>query len=81
MQVGFIQLFKLNAQAYIKVQNNRGYAPGLAWVRYNQKLAFHRGDMILRTILSILQMTHDPSLFLLGYTWMKCRDVINQLQP
>jgi hypothetical protein len=31
-----------------KVQNNRGYAPGLAWVRYNQKLAFHRDDMIIK---------------------------------
>jgi hypothetical protein len=28
--------FKLNVQAQIKVQNNKGYAPGLAWVRFNQ---------------------------------------------
>jgi hypothetical protein len=30
MQVGLIQLLKLNAQTKYKVQNNRGYAPGLA---------------------------------------------------
>ena len=25
-----------------------GYAPGLAWVRYNQNLAFHHGDTIIK---------------------------------
>ena len=34
------------------MQNNRGYAPELAWVKYNQKLAFHLRDMILGTIFS-----------------------------
>jgi hypothetical protein len=34
------------------VQNNRGYAPGLAWVKYNQKLAFHHGDMIFKRTIS-----------------------------
>ena len=48
MQVCFIQLLKLNAQAYNKVQNNRGYAPGLAWVRYNQG-SFHLGGMIIKS--------------------------------
>ena len=42
----------------IKVQNNRGYAPGLAWVRYNQKFAFHRGDPIIKApSFLLLQMT------------------------
>jgi len=34
------------------VQNNRGYAPGLAWVTYNQKLVFHLGDMISKSTIS-----------------------------
>ena len=34
MQVVSFNSLKLNAQAYDKVQNNRGYAPGLAWARY-----------------------------------------------
>ena len=50
----------------IKVQNNRGYAPGLAWVKYNQKLAFHLRDMIPSTIFSATSVdTIDPSSFLL----------------
>ena len=58
MQVGFIQLLKFNAQAKNKVQNNRGYAPGLAWVRYNQKLAFHHSDMIIKaSSFPLLQLT------------------------
>jgi hypothetical protein len=38
---------KLNTQEYRynKVQNNRGYAPGLAWVKDNQKLVFHLRDL------------------------------------
>ena len=39
---------KLNAQAKDKVQNNRGYAPELAWVRYNQ-VSFHLGGMIIKS--------------------------------
>ena len=28
------------------------YAPGLAWVRFNQKLAFHHGDTISKSTIS-----------------------------
>ena len=35
-----------------------GYAPGLVWVRYNQKLAFHHGDTIIKApSFPLLQMT------------------------
>ena len=35
-----------------------GYAPGLAWVIYNQKLAFHRGGTIIKApSFLLLQMT------------------------
>ena len=29
-----------------------GYAPGLAWVKYNQKLAFNHGVMIFKSTIS-----------------------------
>ena len=35
-----------------KVQKSRSYAPGLAWVRFNQKLAFHHGNMISKSTIS-----------------------------
>ena len=58
MQVVFIQLLKFNAQAKNKVQNNRGYAPGLAWVRYNQKLTFNHGDTVIKApSFSLLRST------------------------
>ena len=31
------------------MQKSRGYALGLALVKYNQKLAFHHGDTIIKT--------------------------------
>ena len=34
------------------MQKSRGYAPGLAWVKYNQKLVFHLGDTISKTTIS-----------------------------
>ena len=66
MPVGFIQLLKLNAQTQYKVQKSRGYAPGLVWVKYNQKLAFQLRDMIPGIIfLATLVDTIDPPSFLL----------------
>ena len=42
------------------MQNNRGYAPRLTWVRYNQKLAFHRGGPIIKAPSFLLfQMTPE----------------------
>ena len=47
------------------MQQSRGYAPGLAWVKYNQKLAFHLRDMIPGTIFSATPVDPiDPSSFL-----------------
>ena len=43
-----------------KVQKSRGYAPGLAWVRYNQKLAFHHCDTISKSTISLA--TPDASV-------------------
>ena len=34
------------------MQKSRGYAPGLAWIKYNQKLAFHLGDAISKITIS-----------------------------
>ena len=43
-----------------------GYAPGLVWVKYNQKLAFQLRDMIPGIIfLATLVDTIDPPSFLL----------------
>ena len=47
--------------------------------RYNQKLAFHYGKRSSRHhLFRYLGRLHDPSLFLLWYTWMQYRDVNNQ---
>ena len=63
------------------MQNNRGYAPELDWLRYNRKVAFH---MVTRSsrhhLFRYSDRLHDPSLFLLWYMWMQHRDVINQQQ-
>ena len=49
----------------LKYKKSRGYAPGLAWVKYNQKLAFHLCDMIHGTIFSTTPVDPiDPSSFL-----------------
>ena len=42
------------------MQKSRGYAPGLAWVTYNQKLVFHLGDMISKSTIS--PATPDDSM-------------------
>ena len=34
------------------MQKSRGYAPGLAYVRFNQKLAFYHGDTISKSTIS-----------------------------
>ena len=44
MQVGLFNSLKLKAQIEFKVQKSRGYAPGLAWIKYNQKLVFASSD-------------------------------------
>ena len=36
----------------LKCQKVGGYAPGLAWVKYNQKLAFHLDDTISKSTIS-----------------------------
>ena len=63
------------------MQNNRGYAPGLVWVKYNQKLAFHLRDMIPGTIFS--DTLDDSVIHRRPYYDMQCdvmQEVINQLQ-
>ena len=53
------------------MQKSRGYAPGLAWVRFNQKLAFHLGDTIIETpSFPMLQMI--PSIHRRSYYDMQC---------
>ena len=54
------------------MQNNRGYAPGLAWVRYNQRLALYHGDMI----------TEAPSFLfpIMNIRGCNAENVINQRQ-
>ena len=37
-------------------ESYRDYAPGLAWVTYNQKLEFHLCDMIHSTIFPTTQL-------------------------
>ena len=34
------------------MQQSRGYASGLTWVRFNQKLALYYGDMISKSTIS-----------------------------
>ena len=46
-------------------ESYRDYAPGLAWVTYNQKLVFHLCDLIPSTIFSATPFDPiDPSSFL-----------------
>ena len=53
-----------------KCRKSRGYAPGLAWVKYNQKLAFHLCDMILGTIFSATPV--DSTIHHRPYYGMQC---------
>jgi hypothetical protein len=39
------------------VRNNRSYAPELAWVRYNQKLALHHNTIIRAPSFLLLHVT------------------------
>ena len=41
-----------------------GYTPGLAWVKYNQKLVFHLGDtIIIFFATSVISMIHRCSYY------------------
>ena len=55
------------------MQNNRGYAPGLACVKYNQKLAFHLRDMIHSTIFPATQLVPRPIIIPI----MICKDAMH----
>ena len=39
-----------------------GYALGFAWVRYNQKLAFHHGDTIIKAPYFLLPRSTSQSI-------------------
>ena len=41
-----------------------GYAPGLAWVIYNQKLAFHRGGTIIKATSFLLLRSTPRSIII-----------------
>ena len=58
-----------------------GYAPGLAWVKYNQKLAFHHGTTSKSTIS--LATPDESVIHRRPYYDMQCdamQELINQLQ-
>ena len=59
------------------------YAQELAWVRFNQKLAFHHGDRSPKALfLQQLPMTPQSiDVPIMICNAMQCQDVINQLQP
>ena len=48
-----------------------GYALGLAWVKYNQKLAFHLGNMISKSTIS-LATPDDSTIHRRPYYGMQC---------
>ena len=52
------------------MQKSKGYASGLTWVKYNQKLAFHLRDMILGTIFSATLV--DSMIHHRTYYGMQC---------
>ena len=54
----------------LKYKKSRGYAPGLAWVKYNQKLAFHLRDMIPGIIFSTTLV--DSMIHHRPYYGMQC---------
>ena len=54
----------------IKLQKSRGYAPGLVWVKYNQKLAFHLCNMTPSTIFSATPV--DSTIHHRLYYGMQC---------
>ena len=63
----------------IKCRKNRGYAPGLAWVTYNQKSVFHLGDTISKSTIS-LATPDDSVIHRRPYYGMQCDvEMIQQL--
>ena len=52
------------------MQKSRGYAPGLAWVTYNQKLVFHLCNMTPSTIF--LATPVDSMIHHRPYYGMQC---------
>ena len=52
------------------MQKSRGYAPGLAWVKYNQKLALHLRDKIPGTTFSATPV--DSTTHHRPYYCMQC---------
>ena len=66
----------------LKCSKNKGHVPGLACVKYNQKLAFHHGDTISKGTIS--PATLDDSVIhrrpYYDMHAMQCKDVINRLQ-
>ena len=52
------------------MQKSSGYAPGLVWVKYNQKLAFHLHGMIPGTIFSSTPV--DSTIHHHPYYGMQC---------
>ena len=53
------------------MQNNRGYAPRLSWVTYNQKLVFHLGDTISKSTISPAT-PNDSAIHRRPYYGMQC---------
>ena len=53
------------------MQKSRGYAPGFARVRFNQKLAFHYGDTISKSTISPAT-PDDSAIHRRPYYGMQC---------
>jgi hypothetical protein len=57
------------------VQSNRGYAPGLTWVKCNQKLALHPDPIIEASSFPLRQMTPQsiiiPIMMFMDVTWKR----------
>ena len=63
------------------MQKSKGYASGLTWVKYNQKLAFHLCNMTHGTIFSATLV--DSTIHHRPYYGMQCdaemmQELINQ---
>ena len=53
------------------MQNNRSYAPGLAWLRFNQKLTFHHDNTITKSTISSAT-PNDSAIHRRPYYDMQC---------
>ena len=53
------------------MQKSRGYAPGLVWIKYNQKIAFHLGDTISKRTISPVT-PDDSTIHRYSYYDMQC---------